>query len=115
MPVSTTNCRAFAYFLGGVIPAKLAVLYLIGPSIWPDSGGYIAFAEAILDQGKPFRPIDCIGGGATPLFVFRLAGYPFVLAGAKLLSAENYTSITVIFQIYLNVIAWYWYSKSLLI
>ncbi len=81
------------------------MLSLIGPSIWPDSGGYIAFAEAILDQGKPFRPIDCIGGGATPLFVFRLAGYPFVLAGAKLLSAENCASITVIFQIYLNGIA----------
>ena len=105
MAVSTTNCRAFAYFLAGVIPAKLAVLYLIGPSIWPDTAGYTAFAEAILDQGKAFRPIDWIGGPATPPFVFRLAGYPLVLAGAELLSAENYASIAVIFQIFLNVIS----------
>jgi hypothetical protein len=105
LPVATTNCRAFAYFLGGVIPAKLAVLYLIGPSIWPDTGGYTAFAEAILDQGKAFRPTDWIGGPAIPPFVFRLAGYPLVLAAAELLSAENYTSITVIFQIFLNVVS----------
>ena len=102
---STTNWRAFAYFLAAVIPAKLAVLYLVGPSIWPDTGGYTAFAEAILDQGKAFRPIDWIGGGATPPFVFRLAGYPLVLAGAEFLSAENYASITVIFQIFLNALS----------
>ena len=105
LPVSTTNCRALAYFLGGVIPAKLAVLYVIGASIWPDSGGYIAFAGAILDQGKAFRPIDWIGGGATPPFLFRLAGYPLVLAGAELVSAENYAWVTVIFQVFLNVIS----------
>ena len=105
MAVSTTNCRAFGYFLAGVIPAKLAVLYLIGPSNWPDTAGYTAFAEAILDQGKAFRPIDWIGGPAAPLFVFRLAGYPLVLAGAELLSAENYALIAVIFQIFLNVIS----------
>jgi hypothetical protein len=102
---STTNWRAFAYFLAAVIPAKLAVLYLVGPSIWPDTGGYTAFAEAILDQGRAFRPIDWIGGPAAPPFVFRLAGYPLVLAGAELLSAENYASITVVFQIFLNVIS----------
>ncbi len=105
LAVSTKNYQAFAYFLGAVIPAKLAVLYLVGPSIWPDSGGYIAFADAVLDQGKAFRPIDWIGGPAAPLFVFRLAGYPLVLAGAKLLSAENYASITVILQIFLNIIS----------
>jgi hypothetical protein len=105
LPVSTTNWRAFAYFLAAVIPAKLAVLYLIGPSIWPDTGGYTAFAEAILDQGRAFRPIDWISGSAAPPFVFRLAGYPLVLAGAGLLSVKNYASIIVIFQIFLNVIS----------
>jgi len=105
LPVSTTNCRAFAYFLGSVILVKLAVLSLVGPSIWPDTAGYTAFAEAILDQGRAFRRIDWIGGPAAPPFVFRLAGYPLVLAGAELLSAENYASITVIFQIFLNVIS----------
>ncbi len=33
-----------------------------------------------------------------------MAGYPLVLAGAELLSAEYYASITVIFQIFLNII-----------
>jgi hypothetical protein len=105
LAVSTRNRRAFAYFLGAVIPVKLAVLYLIGPTIWPDTAGYIAFAEAILDRGKAFRPIDWIGGPPAPLFVFRLAGYPLVLGGAELLSAENYASVTVIFQIFLNLVS----------
>jgi hypothetical protein len=101
----TLNCRAVTYFLGAVISVKLAVLYLVGPSIWPDSGGYIAFAEAILDQGKAFRPIDWVGGPAAPLFVFRLAGYPLVLAGSMGLSAEYFAPITVIFQVFLNFIS----------
>src|SRR6202048_3604217 len=102
---STKNRRVFACFVGIVIAAKLAALHFVGPSIWPDTAGYTAFAEAILDQGKAFRRIDWIGGPATPPFVCRLAGYPLVLAGAELLSAENYASIAVIFQIFLNVIS----------
>src|ERR1700738_2133302 len=102
---STKNRRVFACFVGIVIAAKLAALHFVGPSIWPDTAGYTAFAEAILYQGKAFRPLDWIGGPATPPFVFRLAGYPLVLAGAELLSAENYALIAVIFQIFLNVIA----------
>ena len=102
---STKNRRAFAYFLGAVIFAKFAVLYLIGPTIWSDTAGYIAFAEAILDQGKAFLPVDWIGGPAAPLFVLRMAGYPLVLAGAKLLSVGHYASVTVIFQIFLNIMS----------
>jgi len=100
---STQNCRAFGYFLGIVISAKLAVLYLIGPSTWPDTGAYISFADGIL-QGEAFHPIDWARGRAAPLFVFRMAGYPLVLAGAKILSPDHYASITVIFQVLLNII-----------
>jgi hypothetical protein len=102
---SAPHRRAVLYFLAIVISGKLAILSLLGPSIWPDTGAYVSFADAILANGEAFHPIDWTGGSAAPPFVFRLAGYPLVLAVAKLLSPRYYGSITVIFQIFLNMLA----------
>ena len=102
---SAPHRRAVLYFLAIVISGKLAILSLLGPSIWPDTGAYVSFADAILANGEAFRPIDWTGGSAAPPFVFRLAGYPLVLAVAKILSPGYYGSITVIFQIFLNMLA----------
>jgi hypothetical protein len=49
--------------------------------------------------------VDWQGGPAAPILVFRLAGYPLVLAVAKLTSPLYYGHIAVICQISLNVIA----------
>ena len=102
---SAPHRRAVLYFLAIVISGKLAILSLLGPSIWPDTGAYVSFADAILANGEAFHPIDWTGGSAAPPFVFRLAGYPLVLAVAKILSPGYYGSITVIFQIFLNMLA----------
>jgi len=61
---TTLNCRAIAYFLGGVISIKLAVLFLVGPVIWPDTEAYISFADAILAHGQVFDHVDFAGGPA---------------------------------------------------
>ena len=45
------------------------------------------------------------GGPAAPILVFRLAGYPLVLAAAKLISPQYYGQITALFQILLNILA----------
>jgi len=102
---TTLNCRAIAYFLGGVISIKLAVLFLVGPVIWPDTEAYISFADAILAHGQVFDHVDFAGGPAAPILVFRLAGYPLVLAAAKLISPQYYGQITALFQILLNILA----------
>src|SRR6516162_9113291 len=96
---ATLNNRSIAYFLGGVITIKLAVLFLVGPVISPDTGAYISFADTIL-HGKVFDHVGFAGGPAAPILVFRLAGYPLVLAAAKLISPEYYGQITALLQIF---------------
>jgi len=105
LELSTSNYRAIAYFLGGITTIKLVVLLLIGPVIWPDTEAYISFADAILAHGPVFDHVGFAGGPAAPIFVFRLAGYPLVLATAKLISPQYYGQVTVFFQILLNIIA----------
>jgi hypothetical protein len=102
---TTLHWRGVLYFLGIVISGKLAILSVVGPSIWPDTYTYVSFADAILAHGEAFHRIDWIGGPAAPPLVFRLAGYPIVLAVAKIISPSHYGSITVIFQIFLNILA----------
>src|SRR6516165_12736752 len=79
---ATLNNRSIAYFLGGVITIKLAVLFLVGPVIWPDTEAYISFADVILARAQVFDHMGFAGGPAAPILVFRLAGYPLVLAAA---------------------------------
>ena len=101
---TTLDNGQLVYFLGVVIAVKLAILSVVGPTIWPDTEAYVSFADAILN-GQAFRPIDWTVGPATPAFVFRLAGYPLVIAAAKLMSPLHYGQIAVILQISLNVLA----------
>jgi hypothetical protein len=100
---SVDHC-AIAAFLAAVIAVKLAVLFGVGPTVWPDTGGYLAFADAI-QHGQALRPLDLTHGPAAPDLVFRLAGYPLVLAITKLISPAHYREVTVIVQIALNILA----------
>ena len=102
---TTLNCRTIAHFLGGVISIKLAVLFLVGPVIWPDTEAYISFADVILARAQVFDHMGFAGGPAAPILVFRLAGYPLVLAAAKLISPQYYGQITAFFQIFPNILA----------
>jgi hypothetical protein len=102
---STINCRAVAYFLGAVIAVRLTILFLVGPAVWPDTAAYVAFADTILAHGRAVHPVYWTGGPAAPAFLLRLAGYPLVLAGAKLISPTHYSQIIVILQISFEIIA----------
>jgi hypothetical protein len=101
---SDLNCLLYLYFITIVTAGKIVILFFIGPSIWPDTGAYISFADAILTHGEAFRPMDWAGGTATPPLIFRLAGYPLILVAAKILSPSYYAIITVVFQISLSIL-----------
>ena len=108
---STGTCyrpppRSVFYLLVGAALIKISVLLINGPSIFPDSGIYVAYADAILDHGRAFAPLAW-GAKAVPPFVFRLPGYPLVLTGAKLVSPIHYAFVAVIFQCVLNLAATY--------
>src|SRR5262249_716581 len=94
------------YLLGLAAIIKITVLLISGPSLHPDSNGYNAYADAILDHGRAFAPLAW-GAEAIPLFIFRFPGYPLVLAGAKLASTEHYAFITVILQCMVSGVAVY--------
>jgi hypothetical protein len=98
--------RSMLYLLLGAAILKISLLLINGPSIDPDSHKYIAYADAILDRGRAFAPLVW-GTEAVPPFVFRLPGYPLILAGAKLISPTHYAFIVVIFQCVLNLAATY--------
>jgi hypothetical protein len=98
--------RSVLYLLLGAAIVKLSVLLVSGPSIFPDSRKYIAYADAILDHGRAFAPLVW-GAEAIPSFIFRFPGYPFILAGAKLVSPAHYAFVVVIFQSVLNGAAIY--------
>ena len=98
--------RPVFYLLGFAAIIKISVLLISGPSFDPDSNGYNAYADAILDHGRAFAPLVW-GAEAIPLFIFRFPGYPLVLAGAKLASTEHYPFITVILQCMLSGVAVY--------
>jgi hypothetical protein len=90
----------------GAAIIKISVLLINGPSIFPDSATYVAYADAILDDGRAFAPLSW-GANAVPPFVFRLPGYPLMLTGAKLVSPTHYAFVAVIFQCVLNLAATY--------
>jgi hypothetical protein len=94
------------YLLVGAAFIKISILLINGPSIFPDSGIYVAYADAILDHGRAFAPLAW-GAKAVPPFVFRLPGYPLILTGAKLVSPIHYAFVAVIFQCVLNLAATY--------
>ena len=85
--------------LGFAAIIKISVLLISGPSFHLDSNSYNAYANAILDHGRAFAPVVW-GAEASPLFIFRFPGYPLVLAGAKLVSAEHYAFLSLLFCSY---------------
>jgi hypothetical protein len=94
------------YLLLSAAIVKISVLVINGPSVHPDSDAYVTYADAILDYGRAFALVDW-GAEADPRFIFRLPGYPLILAGAKLVSPANYGCVVVIFQCVLNSVAVY--------
>jgi hypothetical protein len=89
-----------------VAAVKCVILALNGPSLLPDSAGYIAYARAILDHGRAFAPLDW-GAQAVPLFIFRPLGYPLFLAVAMLISPGGYAMVAATLQGLINGVAIY--------
>jgi hypothetical protein len=96
--------RSLIFVMSVIALAKAAILIADGPSVLPDSGGYIEYADAILDHFRAFAPMAW-GAEAAPLFIFRPPGYPLALALAKLISPAGYAVVAVVLQNLLNGIA----------
>ena len=90
------KCSLFAILASAAV-VKVALLFAVGPSIQPDSPAYISYADSIL-SGAAFHPFDFNHSGALPELAFRMAGYPLLIAGSKLLSALYWPDLLVLIQ-----------------
>jgi len=74
---------AFAAYVAG----KVALALLYGPLTAPDSGGYTGFADSILSGRYILNPAELNGSDSS---VFRMPGYPALIALAKVFFEDNW-------------------------
>lgn len=107
MVPATSNWRSLrndkpglAYLGAGLIlliVIKLAVAVLYGPIMLPDSPGYIRLADLILTD-RSWLTEAGLAESAYPATVFRMLGYPLIIAVAKLVTAGPWQWLVVAVQ-----------------
>jgi hypothetical protein len=93
-----------ALVLAVILALKLALLFWLGPSIFPDSGGYIAIGDSIV-SGTHWLDDSGWGTGPTPTPILRPYGYPLLIALAKLVAAGQFSYALAILQCIASVAA----------
>jgi hypothetical protein len=88
--------------LAGLIAAKIGVLLAFGPTAMPDTSGYVAYADHILDG--TFRHVDLVAD-PMPITLLRIIGYPAIIAGAKIVGGEHWAWVVVLLQFTFSIIA----------
>jgi hypothetical protein len=85
-----------------LIALKVGVLLVFGPTIAPDSTGYIAYADAILDGS--FRHVD-LAGITQPITLTRIIGLPALIAAPKIIAGQYWAWLVVLLQFAVSVCA----------
>jgi hypothetical protein len=81
--------------LASLVVLKLGVLLTSGPTMLPDSTGYIAYADAILDGS--FRHVD-LAGTAQPVMLTRIIGFPALIAAGKIIAGQYWAWAVILLQ-----------------
>jgi hypothetical protein len=76
-------------FLVIVLIAKLTVLFILGPVIFPDTANYVNLGQDILDSAD-WLDDGGFGVGALPFRLSRPYGYPLAIAAAKLVAGPHF-------------------------
>ena len=98
-----TQRRTATLALVGLVLLKAALLVWIGPLTSPDSGGYVAIADA-MRSGVYWGPLDLHDPATAPL-IARAPGYPALLAAAEALAGPAANWLVVAVQGVLGVVA----------
>jgi hypothetical protein len=102
-PKASSARVALWWLIFGVAAAKLTILAVVGPSTTLDTGLYVAFADRILGGGL-FAAVAFVSN-PIPGTIFRTAGYPLILAGAKVVAPGFWAPLVVILQSALDIAA----------
>lgn len=86
---------------------KFLLVAGLGSVSYPDSSGYIAYADTILSSTSWLRHID-LTKAVMEITAFRVIGYPAILALAKSISPEHFDTVTIVMQTILSLIAAYY-------
>jgi hypothetical protein len=81
--------------LASLVVLKLGVLLTSGPTMLPDSTGYIAYADAILNGS--FRHVD-LAGTAQPVMLTRIIGFPALIAAGKIIAGQYWAWAVILLQ-----------------
>jgi hypothetical protein len=98
LPTTPRLSRSPMLAVAGVVVVfalKLGVLFTFGPTMMPDSAGYIAYADQILTGG--FLHVD-LHETAIPITLARPIGYPAIIAAAKIVAGANWAWAVVLLQ-----------------
>ena len=79
-----------------LLALKLSALIWLGPTMMPDSAGYIAYADAILSGS--FKHVDLVHE-TVPMVLARPIGYPAIIAAAKLVAGAGWSWAVVLLQL----------------
>src|SRR5947208_7915115 len=81
---------------------KLGYLAVFGPNFQPDSGGYVDIANFIL-AGRLNDP--ALAGGIFPPTLFRIMGYPALIALTRIVAGDLWPWLMVALQFALSLAA----------
>ena len=88
---------------------KVILLFAFAPLNLPDSGGYAQYADSILANRNWLTHID-LQSEPFPILAFRMAGYPLLMATAKLLfgpfSWYGLVLVQIAFSLYVTYRFW---------
>jgi len=92
----------FEWFVGllAALPA-LIVLSVFGPIDTPDTGGYVDFANQIV-SGKVPTGAEVLTETAMPVSLFRMPGYPALIAAFQYLFGNGWKVALVLLQVWLS-------------
>lgn len=93
-----------AWLLGILLALKLALLFRFGPSIFPDSNGYLAIGDEIL-KGTRWLDDGGWGTGLAPVLILRPYGYPLLVALAKLAGGSHFALVLAAAQCIASIAA----------
>lgn len=85
---------------GFLLAVKLALLAAMGPATLPDTGGYVAFADMILSGAVQD---ETLASSSIPGTIFRVAGYPLAIAGAKIVGGAAWPWLLMLVQIAVSI------------
>jgi hypothetical protein len=98
-----TERRTATLALVGLVLLKAALLVWIGPLTSPDTGGYVAIADA-MRAGIYWGPLDLHDPAIAPL-IARAPGYPALLAVAQAIAGRAAFWLVAVLQDVLGIVA----------